>query len=562
MHQFNNLRAGRKFALAFGVLLLINIIACTAVFMNLRSIDAAVRHTAEADALLEMIAEAKAAQLGAEGAIRSLILSGDLRFVDTFESAVTDLGALFATINAAELAADPEFRDASAAAAAATERWQSAFAGTQLEHMLRPATVDLARAMEVSPERAAIGEEVTTRFADMAGFSHAVVAELSAHEQSLLSSSLIFLVAASVIMIGSAFAIGWLLTRTVGAPLGALAGITLRLADKDWTVSLLDSSRRDEIGVMNDALSTFRNNGQRAEELAAEQSAERERQAERARKIEHLAAEFDSEASEVLDVLSSSASEMEATSQSMSSVAQSTTVQSGSVATAAEQAGTNVQSVSGATEELTNSIREISSQVQRASTDAAGAAATAAEATDQINTLATAAEKVGEVVAMITAIAEQTNLLALNATIEAARAGDAGKGFAVVASEVKTLATQTAKATDEIRSQIAEIQGQTGATVSAMGSVAEAIRKVNEASASIAAAMEEQSAATDEISQSVQQAARGTVEVVRNIGSVKEGAAQTEESSQHVLSVAQQLSSRAERMRSSVSDFLGNIRAA
>ena len=562
MNQFNNLRAGRKFALAFGVLLLINIIACTAVFMNLRSIDAAVRHTAKADALLEMIAEAKAAQLRAEGAIRSLILSGDLQFVEAFETAVADVGALFADIEAADMAATPEFRDASTATAAAVASWQNAFAGTQLQHMLRPATVDLARAMEVSPERAAVGDQIRRRFADMADFAHKVVADLSAHEQSLLSSSLIFLVTASVIMIGSAFGIGWLLTRTVGVPLGALAGITDRLAEKDWSVSLLETSRRDEIGVMNEALTTFRTNGQRAEELAAEQDAERERQAARARKIEELAAEFDSEASEVLEVLSTSASEMEATSQSMSGVAQATTVQSGSVATAAEQAGANVQNVSAATEELTNSIREISSQIQRASNDAASAASNAADATGQINTLATAADKVGQVVEMITAIAEQTNLLALNATIEAARAGDAGKGFAVVASEVKTLATQTAKATDEIRSQISEIQGQTGVTVSAMESVAEAIRQVNEASASIAAAMEEQSTATDEISQSIQQAAEGTVEVVRNISNVSEGAAQTEESSQHVLSVAQKLSNRAERMRNSVSDFLGNVRAA
>ena len=562
MNRFNNLRAGRKFALAFGVLLLINVIACTAVFMNLRSIDAAVRHTAKADALLEMIAEAKAAQLRAEGAIRSLILSGDLQFVDAFETAIADGDALFTNIEAAEMASDPGFRDASAAVADAVAIWQSAFAGRQLEHMLRPATVDLARAMEVSPERTAIGEEIKMRFADMAGFAHTVVAELSASEQSLLSNSLVFLVATSVIMVGSAFAIGWLLTRTVGTPLGALATITHRLAKKDWTVSLLDTARRDEIGVMNDALTTFRTNGQRAEELAVEQDAERERQAARAHKIEQLATEFDSEASEVLEVLSNSASEMEATSQSMSGVAQATTAQSGSVATAAEQAGANVQNVSAATEELTNSIREISTQVQRASTDAASAASTAAGATDQINTLAATADKVGQVVEMITAIAEQTNLLALNATIEAARAGDAGKGFAVVASEVKTLATQTAKATDEIRSQIVEIQEQTGVTVTAMESVAEAIRQVNEASASIAAAMEEQSTATDEISQSIQQAAQGTVEVVRNIGNVSEGAAQTEESSQHVLSVAQKLSSRAERMRNSVSDFLGNVRAA
>jgi methyl-accepting chemotaxis protein len=560
--MFDNLQATRKLGIAFGALVLINVATAGAVLVNLDAIAEANRHNDSANELLLAIEDAETARDEAESALSALILSGDLAHVERFETAAAAATAAFDALAATEHAAEPAFREGMEEARAATERWLADFSAEQLRYMMRPETVDLARAIEISPDRAGVGQQIHDAFSAMTGFAHAIAAEASASESSLLELSMIILAVASVIMVASAVAIGWLLNRRIAVPLRALAAITQRLAAKDWSVTLPGAGRRDEIGVMSAALASFRESGQRAEALEAEQRAAQEEQVARARRIEALTSRFDAEARDLLETLSASAAEMETASRTMSEIATETTAQAGNVATGAHEAGANMQAVSAATEELTSSIREISAQVQRVSGDAAAASGSALDAKAQIGALATASERVGQVVTMITEIAEQTNLLALNATIEAARAGDAGKGFAVVASEVKALATQTARATDEIRTQIAGIQSQTGVTVAAMESVANAIRQVTEASASIAAAMEEQTAATQEISYSINQAAVGTEQVVENIQGVSDGAAETGRSSAQVLDVAAGLSLQAARMKASVADFLEGVRAA
>lgn len=562
MKLLENLRVSRKLALAFGVLLTISIAACAVVIINLQSIQVANGRTENANAFLDTVKQAQTANVHAEGAVRALILSGDLAYIDALEAAKAEAAAAFAVLEGYELTGGDAMAEAIAVAEQSTARWLEEFTSQQLTYMMRPETVDLARAMEVSPERLDLGQQIADGFSAMSAIAHDEVVAASTQEEALLEQSFIILIVASAVLVGGAVTIGWILNRAVGVPLGKLAATTQKLAKKDWSAQVLETSRTDEIGVMNTALKTFRENGERADALEAEQRIEQERQLTRSKKIEELTASFDAEAREVLETLASSAAEMEATSRNMSDTAQETTRQASNVSSGAAEAGANVQSVSSATEELTASIREISAQIQKVSSDAAGASASANEATDQINTLAAASERVGQVVAMITEIAEQTNLLALNATIEAARAGDAGKGFAVVASEVKALANQTAKATDEIRSQIDAIQSQTTVSVSAMDAVAKSIQFVNEASASIAAAMEEQSAATDEISHSIAQASSGTEQVVSSIHGVSEGAAATGEASQHVLDVARDLSSRAARMESSVAEFLSGVRTA
>ena len=271
--------------------------------------------------------------------------------------------------------------------------------------------------------------------------------------------------------------------------------------------------------------------------------------------------DFERDVSSMVGVISSAATELQATAQSMAATAEETSQQAEAVANAAGQASENVQTVAAATEELTASIHEISRQVNQ-STHIAGAAVEEARRTDaMVQGLAEAAGKIGQVVKLINDIASQTNLLALNATIEAARAGDAGKGFAVVAGEVKNLANQTAKATDEISAQIAAVQTATKDAVGAIQGIGGTISKISEIASAIAAAVEEQGAATQEIARNVQQAAMGTGAVTSNIGSVTHAAGETGHAAHEVLSAAGELSRQSERLNSQVNHFLTDVRS-
>lgn len=275
-----------------------------------------------------------------------------------------------------------------------------------------------------------------------------------------------------------------------------------------------------------------------------------------------IADDFEASVKGVVDAVASAATELQASSQSMSATAEETSRQSMTVAAASEEATANVQTVASAAEELSASVQEISRQVSK-SVQIAGAAVTEAKKTDAtVQGLATAAQKIGDVVKLISDIAGQTNLLALNATIEAARAGEAGKGFAVVASEVKNLANQTARATDEITSQIGAIQSATNEAVEAIRTIAATISEMNQISTAISAAVEEQGATTKEIARNVAQAAEGSANVAETISGVSRAASETGSSAGQVLNASGELSQQAERLRREVDNFLGSVRSA
>jgi methyl-accepting chemotaxis protein len=306
-----------------------------------------------------------------------------------------------------------------------------------------------------------------------------------------------------------------------------------------------------------------------AEKLTAEERAAAEKQAadekagaERKVAMRRLADEFETAVGRIVDTVSTTSMELESAAGSMSQTAETTQQLSAAVASASEESSANVQSVATATDEMAASVNEISRQVQESSRIANEAVAQAEKTDGRISQLSHAAGRIGDVVKLITAIAEQTNLLALNATIEAARAGAAGKGFAVVAQEVKQLAAQTAKATDEIRSQIAGMQAATQESVAAIKEIGETIARISQIATTVASAVEEQGASTQEIARNVQQAALGTAQVTGNIGEVTRGASETGSAAAQVLVSAQSLANDSNQLKAEVAKFVETVRAA
>jgi methyl-accepting chemotaxis protein len=349
--------------------------------------------------------------------------------------------------------------------------------------------------------------------------------------------------------------------RAVSGPINAMTRAMKQLAGGDHEVRIPGTDRRDEIGLMAEAVAVFKDAmitaRREAEQLAAQAQKER-RQAT----IEHHLGAFESSVRSALDGLTSSAAEMKATSQRMSATAQETSAQAAAVSTAAEEALANVETVATASEELSSSVAEIGRQVAQ-STGIAGEAVDEAERTNKtVEGLAQAAQKIGDIIKLIRAIAEQTNLLALNATIEAARAGEAGKGFAVVAAEVKGLANQTAKATEEISAQVAAMQGQTGKVVHAIAHIGGTISTINQIATSIASAVAQQGTATQQIARNVQAAAQRTGAVSSNILGVDQAAATAGTAAAAVLGSAEKLGRQAETLGANVDRFLADIRAA
>jgi methyl-accepting chemotaxis protein len=318
----------------------------------------------------------------------------------------------------------------------------------------------------------------------------------------------------------------------------------------------------DEFGRMAVALESLRDQAATAERLAADQAAQRKQQLARADALDTLCRTFDASAKSGITSLVQSAGSLRETATSMRALAVDSSQQATAVAAAAEQATVNVNTVAAATEQLSASIAEISQRIQTSADDARNAVHEAERTNTTVEALNAAAGRIGEVVKLINQIASQTNLLALNATIEAARAGDAGKGFAVVATEVKSLANQTAKATEDIGRQISEIQSMTGEAVTAIRSITKVIGGIDESAAAIAAAVEQQGAATREISQNVQQAAQGTQMVTQTISTVAESSRKTGDSADQAFRSVETMAGDADRLRTDVERFLADVRVA
>jgi methyl-accepting chemotaxis protein len=414
----------------------------------------------------------------------------------------------------------------------------------------------LARANKIGAEIDALIEKATSTAGELAAQRMAEAA-MRTDEAGRISLGFGFFVA--VILTGAAgFGI-----LSIGRPIHTIAGVLLQLADGQRDVEIPFTGRGDELGDAARAARTFRDNLVRLEKLEAEQKQAADRvMIERKEMVRELADEFESAVGNIVGTVSAAAVNLETAASTLTKNAKATQQLSAAVAAASEQASGNVQSVASATSEMGCSIDEIRRQVQMSTAIAADAVQQAEKTDTRIGDLLLAANRIGDVVKLITTIAAQTNLLALNATIEAARAGEAGKGFAVVASEVKMLATQTAKATEEIKKQIAGMQDATKESVTAIKEIGETIVRISEIALSVTTAVEAQGSTTQEIARSVAQAAQGAVQVATNIANVNHGADETGTASAQVLSAAQSLSGESRKLETEVKNFLATVRAA
>ena len=363
----------------------------------------------------------------------------------------------------------------------------------------------------------------------------------------------------------AALAIGvllaWLIGSGISGPISQITASMRQLAEGDLEATLLHAERRDEIGAMARAVQVFRDGLARANRLASEQASEQSAQTQRTQRLTALNADFESKIGRMVEALSTAATAMNATATRMSQTAEHTKERSVAVAGAAEEASVSVNTAAASAKELSASISEIGRQVGESSDVAAHAVADAERTNRTVQALSTDVQRIGEVVVIIQTIASQTNLLALNATIEAARAGAAGRGFAVVATEVKSLASQTEKATQEIGQKIGHIQAVTADAVKAIEGIVTTIGRMNTIAERIATSISEQNVATQEITRNVEQAASGTRDVTSNIVAVSQAAVESGTAAQSVLASAEQLEREAGSLSAEVTAYLRNMRA-
>jgi methyl-accepting chemotaxis protein len=410
-----------------------------------------------------------------------------------------------------------------------------------------------------------LNNEITSLSADFASLSgpardHAM--QIYQQAQAAFSYFLIACGVIAIVAVSICLTTWFAVNNGILRPLAAIVHAMREVADQRFETPVPGLGATNEIGLLAGALEVFKTNGIERCRLTEQQLQEAHRQSERSTYLDAKIKNFNELVANVVDSVALSAVHLKSNAETLSRAANDTTSKANAVASAASQASASVQTVAGSAGEMTNSIGTISRRVTDATQRAEGAASAAEKSRDTIHALSDAADRIGEVVQLVQTIASQTNLLALNATIEAARAGEAGKGFAVVASEVKSLAHQTSKATEEITSHVASIQGITAETRGAIDAISQTLSEISAIMSGIEVDTAQQRNATQEISSSVQDAARGTLDVSNHITQITSTSAETGRMATEARDQAVELSQQAETLKREVDEFILSVRAS
>jgi methyl-accepting chemotaxis protein len=560
MNFLQNLKISRKLALCFSIIIAMTVLTAILAFAAMEQIKSAEAESQKADQLGDTYLEYERAFALKRQGLLYYLLTGDRTGLDQYKEMSPKIEAAVATLR--EQSADlPNVSSLVDTLVVEYTKWLDVYAAEQVRLMSNYLTVNQARAIEVTGEPRIAIDLFTEAAAKLEQELSAISSDAVTRREAAMSSFTVTMIVSIALVIVVAVASAFAMSRSIATPIGNMTALMEQMANGNLDIMVSGTERKDEIGSMAATVEIFKQNGLEQREQKAREAEQQAQESERHQKMEGYTRSFDEEMVSALKIVEEAVNSVRVSSETMAANAQNTTGLSRDAAAAIEEANANIQTVASATTELSSSINEISSQMAQASTVTRAAVGEVETTNTRVGALNEAAESIGQVIQIIDEIAEQTNLLALNATIEAARAGEAGKGFAVVASEVKSLATQTSKATEEISQKIAEIQSETSAAAEAVLGIGNTINKIDELTAVVASAVEEQGAATNEIAQNIEQAAAGTQTVAQVVETVSSAAGETGQLAESQQTVVAELSERNRKLKGEIDQFLGNVRA-